>query len=84
MANQLRNKLATAKEQVKEAYRNGATLREIGDVHGVSPGTVRNSLIEMGENLRPRGRRKKNNPQDDRVLPVAELPEAPAATEGAN
>lgn len=68
MATRLNNKLATAKEQVLEAYRNGATLREIADVHGVSPGTVRNILISMEENLRPRGRRKGEDRLDPRIL----------------
>jgi hypothetical protein len=77
MASGMRNKLATAKEQVREAYLNGATLRQIGEVHGVSPGTVRNALIEMGEKLRPRGRRKRVQPADERILPVGDLPETP-------
>lgn len=74
MATRLKNKLATAEEQVREAYRNGATLREIGEVHGVSAGTVRNKLIELGEEMRRRGRRKKNQDDDDsRVLSTEEL-----------
>lgn len=70
MTTRLRNKLAMVHEQVREAYRNGATLRQIGDVHGVSPGTVRNVLKEMGENLRSRGRRKKSATADPRILPI--------------
>jgi transposase-like protein len=66
----LKNKLATSREQVREAYRNGATLREIGEVHGVSAGTVRNVLIELGETLRSRGRRKKPEAHDPRILTV--------------
>jgi transposase len=74
MTTRLRNKLAVVREKVLEAYRNGATLRQIGEVHGVSPGTVRNVLKEMGESLRSRGRRKKSATADPRILPV----EAPA------
>lgn len=70
MTTRLSNKLAMVHEQVREAYRNGATLRQIGDVHGVSPGTVRNVLIEMGETLRLRGRRKKSATNDPRILPI--------------
>ncbi len=68
MASQLRVKLTTARDQIRDAYRNGATLRQIGDVHEVSPGTVRNLLIEMGETLRPRGRRKHESTVDSRIL----------------
>lgn len=60
MAIGLKNKLAPVKEQVQEAYRNGATLRQIAEVHNVSAGTVRNCLVEIGADLRPRGRRKKS------------------------
>ena len=70
MSNPMKNKLATARDQVREAYRNGATLRQIGEVHGVSAGTVRNVLIEMGETMRPRGRRKRADMHDPRILPV--------------
>ncbi len=70
MTTRLRNKLSMVHEQVREAYRNGATLRQIGDVHGVSPGTVRNVLKEMGETLRLRGRRKKSATADPRILPI--------------
>lgn len=57
MASQMKKKLSMAREQVRDAYRNGATLRQIADLHGTSIGTVRNLLIELGESLRPRGRR---------------------------
>ena len=70
MSTRLKNKLAMARDQFREAYRNGATLREIGEVHGVSAGTVRNVLIELGETLRSRGRRKKGDTHDPRILPV--------------
>ena len=79
MATRLKNKLATAEEQVRAAYRNGATLREIGEVHGVSAGTVRNKLIELGEEMRPRGRRKKEVDTEQRALPTAELPTEPTS-----
>lgn len=81
MTTRLKNKLAMCREQVREAYRNGATLRQIGEVHGVSAGTVRNVLIEMGETLRPRGRRKKSETHDPRILPVEQTPEAEAQPE---
>ena len=74
MATRLNNKLSTAEEQIREAYRNGATLRQIGELHEVSPGTVRNKLIELGEEMRPRGRRKKEQGVDDRVLNTDDLP----------
>lgn len=74
MTNRLKNKLTTAQEQVKSAYLNGATLREIGDVHNASAGTVRNCLIEMGVTLRSRGRRKKDEEDTDRKLPLDEIP----------
>lgn len=74
MTSRLKNKLSMVRPQVREAYRNGATLRQIGDVHGVSPGTVRNALIEMGEELRARGRRKRAEMADPRILPVEEVP----------
>lgn len=73
MATILRNKLAAVKELVRDAYRNGATIREIAEVHNASPGTVRNTLIEMGEKLRARGRKRKEVTSND-VLPVNELP----------
>ena len=72
MTSRLKNKLAAEREQVREAFRNGATLRKIAEVYGASPGTVRNVLIELGETMRPRGRRKKANaPVDERVLAKA-------------
>lgn len=69
MSNRLNNKLAAIKEVVVEAYKNGATLREIAEVHAVSPGTVRNALKEMGVEMRSRGRRKAVKPVDTRLLP---------------
>jgi len=71
MTTRLRNKLATAHDQVVEAYRNGATLRQIGEVHGVSPGTVRNLLRELDVPMRDRGRRKKQPPKVARITPIA-------------
>ena len=82
MANALRNKLTAVREQVKEAYENQATLREIAEVHGVSAGTVRNCLVELNVDLRPRGRRKADPAKvaekaasDERMIPIAD--EAP-------
>lgn len=69
MSNKLNNKLAAIREVVCEAYRNGATLREIAEVHGVSPGTVRNALKEMGVEMRSRGRRSAEKAPDPRRLP---------------
>ena len=60
MASQLKKKLNIAREQICEAYTNGATLREIAELHGASIGTVRNLLKELGVDLRPRGRRQKS------------------------
>lgn len=61
-----RNKLATATPQVVEGYRNGATLRQLANLHNVSSGTVRNCLIANGVELRPRGRRRRNSvPQEE-------------------
>ena len=68
MPTKLSNKLAMVTEQVREAYRNGASLRQIGDLHSVSAGTVRNALIELGEPLRSRGRRRKAELHDPRIL----------------
>lgn len=70
MATRLRNKLTMVRDQVHEAYQNGATLRDIARVHGVSAGTVRNLLKEMGVEMRARGRRKKQDMADPRILVV--------------
>lgn len=79
-----KNKLATAKEQVRDAYLNGATMREIAEVHGVSPGTVRNALIELGVNRRRPGR-KAGKKKEKELLPVQNLePEISLAPEGDN
>lgn len=75
MTNRLKNKLSAHKEQIQEAYANGATLRDIADIHGVSTGTVRNCLIEQGTSLRPRGRRKNRNDAEARLLPLNETAE---------
>jgi len=84
MPNRLSNKLASIKEVVCEAYKNGATLREIAEVHGCSPGTVRNALKECGVEMRSRGRRKAAQTPDPRTLPEAlteTAEETPAAQE---
>jgi transposase-like protein len=74
MAIGIKNTLAPVKEQVIEAYNNGATLRQIAEVHGVSSGTVRNCLRESSVDLRPRGRRKKGAQRTNDLLhPVDEL-----------
>ncbi len=74
MGNRLNNKLVAVQEVIREAYENGATLREIAEVHAVSPGTVRNSLRELGVEMRNRGRRKTVKDVDLRRLDVTELP----------
>jgi transposase-like protein len=74
MSTKLKSKLTLAQDQILEAYRNGATLREIAEVHGVSSGTVRNKLIELGADLRKRGRRRKEDEKQSALptLPVAD------------
>jgi len=66
-------KLATSKEQVVLAYQNGATMRQIAEVHGVSIGTVRNLLIAEGSEIRKKGRAPKNG-DGTRTLAVDDLP----------
>lgn len=66
-------KLATSKEQVVLAYRNGATMRQIAEVHGVSVGTVRNLLVSEGESIRAKGRPSKKN-DGSRALAIDDLP----------
>ncbi len=70
MTTRLRNKLATSHEQVVNAYENGATLRQIGDLHGVSPGTVRNLLRELDIPMRNRGRRRKSTSTEPLLIPT--------------
>lgn len=70
MTTRLRNKLVAYRDQIRDAYLNGATLRSIGDVHDVSAGTVRNLLLEMGVSMRPRGRRSKAAVHNPRILPL--------------
>ena len=76
MSTKLKSKLTLAQDQILEAYRNGATLREIAEVHGVSSGTVRNKLIEVGADLRKRGRRRKDETEKSTLptLPVTDDP----------
>jgi transposase-like protein len=88
MAIGIKYTLAPVREQVIEAYKNGATLRQIAEVHGVSSGTVRNCLVECQVELRARGRRKKDAPRAGAdLLPISsdnsdEAPvEAPADTQ---
>jgi len=75
MANK-RRKLTTSKDLVVEAYENGATLRQIAEVHGVSTGTVRNLLITEGKKLRPKGRVARPV-TEDRTLVLDGLPSDP-------
>jgi len=69
----LKNKTSPYRDQIKGAYMNGATLKEIAVVHGVSQGTVRNCLIEMGVEMRSRGRQRRSNINNEEVLPVDDL-----------
>ena len=41
-------------DQIVERYRNGESVATIASTMGVSPNTVRNRLIDAGEQLRPR------------------------------
>lgn len=68
MSTILRNKLAAHYEQIREAYQNGATFSQIAEVLNASSGTVRNILKEMGVPTRSRGRRRKEDVQDPRIL----------------
>jgi len=77
----LSRKLATAREEVREAYRNGATLRQIAEVYSVSSGTVRHALIEMGETLRSRGRRKKADTVNPNIVQLESPVENPIQRE---
>lgn len=72
MGSNIRNKLASSKDQIVSAYKNGTTLRELAELHEVSAGTVRNLLVEEGVTMRARGRRKmpENEPK---TLPVEEV-----------
>ena len=54
-----RTKTLMIRSQFKTAYENHKTLREIAAFHGVSSGTVRNALIDLGVPLRSRGRKPK-------------------------
>lgn len=54
-----RNKLAAVGSMVIEGYKNGMTLRQLGDLHDVSQASIRNLLKKNSVDLRPRGRRKK-------------------------
>lgn len=51
------HKLAIAHQEVIAGYNNNLTIRELGKLHGVSPGTIRNCLIANDVKLRKRGRR---------------------------
>ena len=52
-------KLVQHRIEVRAAYEAGATMHDIGNLYGVSVGTVRNELISQGVTIRSRGRRKK-------------------------
>lgn len=54
-----RRKLLAKEEQVVLAYQEGAALREIAKLHGVSVGTITRVLADFNEPRRPRGRPKK-------------------------
>jgi hypothetical protein len=52
------NVLDPVADVVVAAYRNGESYKSIANVHGCSPGTVRNLLISRGEPRKPKGRPK--------------------------
>lgn len=54
----LTKKLADMKANLRSAYENGHTLRQLAAIYKVSPGTVRARLFEEGVALRSRGKRK--------------------------
>jgi len=54
-----KRKLAPVKGYVIEGYSNGATIRDLAITYDVSPGTIRNLLIDNGITLRSPGRRRK-------------------------
>lgn len=56
----MQKKLATRTNEVCEGYRNGLTIKQLSDIHGCSPGTVRNLLVACSVPLRSRGRRSNN------------------------
>ena len=60
MDKRYRRKLTSVADVVIAAYRGGATLQEIADIHGVSPMTVRSFLMKRGIELRRRGPRYGN------------------------
>jgi hypothetical protein len=51
-------KLSNVAEQIIHGYNNGMTLQELGDLHEVAPGTIRNLLDKNNIQRRPRGRRR--------------------------
>lgn len=51
-------KLDKVSTQIVEAYNNGMSMDAIATTHGVSKGTVRNTLISNGVVPRKRGRPK--------------------------
>lgn len=54
-------KLQAETPQIAASYVNlGLTIRELAEIHAVSPGTIRNILKREGVVLRKRGRRPKN------------------------
>jgi len=52
-------KLVNVENMIVEGYENSMTLRELADLHGVAPGTIRNLLVSRGVKMRDRGRRHK-------------------------
>ena len=55
-------KLYPLKDQLKDSYDSGLTLRELSELHGVSIGTLTSFFDEIGVARRKPGRRKKNGP----------------------
>jgi hypothetical protein len=55
-----KRKLASVKGYIIEGYTYGSTLRDLAITYDVSPGTIRNLLIDNGISLRSPGRRRAN------------------------
>tara|TARA_Y100000034_G_scaffold56023_1_gene68675 strand:+ start:937 stop:1359 length:423 start_codon:yes stop_codon:yes gene_type:complete len=52
-------KLKGVEQEIAEKYRNGSTLKDLGEEYDVSVPCVSNALKRAGETVRSRGRQKK-------------------------
>ncbi len=52
-------KLGGLEQEIADKYKNGGTLKELGEEYGVSVPCVSNALKRAGETVRSRGRKKK-------------------------